>query len=143
MGTEQPRLLVVDDNDGLRALYALALEEVGHVLAFSSVPRAIPHLLSVDVVVTDLMMPGMTGLDLLDHIRDLGIDVPVLVVTAQEDSSPMVLEVRKRGIPVLFKPFRVRQLLTSLERLQARAARKRLARKETPAALLRPLASSA
>lgn len=113
----QPVILVVDDSEYVRELYTSILSELGIVIAFAGVREALPLLRQADLVLTDLMMPGLTGLDLLDYMRDEEFETPILVLTAVEADDPSVLEIRRRGIPVLFKPFRVQDLQGAVWRM--------------------------
>lgn len=113
----QPVILVVDDSEYVRELYTSILSEMGIVIAFAGVREALPLLRQADLVLTDLMMPGLTGLDLLDYMRDEEYETPVLVLTAVESDDPTVIEIRRRGIPVVFKPFRVQDLQGTVWRM--------------------------
>ncbi|MEK7839708.1 MAG: response regulator, partial [Pseudomonadota bacterium] len=75
-------ILVVDDETNMQAVMRLVLEEAGHVVRVAdSGEAALPHLLdpNLDVVVTDLRMPGMGGDQLIEHLRRERPDVPVIV----------------------------------------------------------------
>lgn len=113
----QPVILVVDDSEYVRELYTSILSEIGIVIAFAGVREALPLLRQADLVLTDLMMPGLTGMDLLDYMRDEEFETPIVVLTAVESDDPTVLEIRRRGIPVLFKPFRVQDLQGTVWRM--------------------------
>jgi len=81
------RILVVEDDEDLRALYREVLSEVGSVETCPDAHQALARLEvePVDVVVLDLLLPGASGLDLLERLRAKGIDVPTVVVTASGD----------------------------------------------------------
>lgn len=113
----QPVILVVDDCEYVRELYTSILSELGTVIALAGVREALPLLRHADVVLTDLMMPNLTGLDLLDYMRDEEIVKPIVVLTAVEPDDPTVAEIRRRDIPVIFKPFRVDDLQGTVWRM--------------------------
>jgi FixJ family two-component response regulator len=117
MHPERPKILLVEDDQSLRELFVLVLERVGEVQAFSRAVHALPHIDGADILVTDLALPGMTGLELLDHLRSRGSSLPTLVITAHE-GCPMMDEVLRRGIPILKKPFRLHTLLSMVQELQ-------------------------
>jgi DNA-binding response OmpR family regulator len=79
------RILVVDDEEGIRQLYKKELEEEGYKVelaergeeALKKLSRSKP-----DVVILDLKMPGMGGLEILERIREQDKDVPVIICTA-------------------------------------------------------------
>ncbi len=78
------RILVVDDEEPLRRSIARILSRDGHeVILAEDGAQAIGFLKgpTFDVVMTDLSMPGMTGLELLRAIRGFDLDVPVVLLT--------------------------------------------------------------
>ena len=84
-----PLIAIVDDDDDMRE--ALADLLLAHGLSSSTYDRAEAFLAqyapgAFGCIVTDVRMPGMSGLELLRHLRRLGDAVPVVVVTS--DSSP-------------------------------------------------------
>jgi DNA-binding NtrC family response regulator len=58
----------------------------------------------IDLLLTDMTMPGQSGLGLIDLAKEIRSDLPVVVITGLT-TSPDVDEVKRRGIPVLGKPF--------------------------------------
>ena len=84
--TATPRsVLVVDDDSAMREMVVSMLEDQGiHALAAASADEAIERLteFDCDVVVSDIRMPGKTGIDLLGQIRELRPDTPVVLMTA-------------------------------------------------------------
>jgi DNA-binding NarL/FixJ family response regulator len=91
------RLLIVDDHpvfrDGFAALVAQAMPEV-EVLHARDAPEAlaaITHGASLDLVVLDLFLPGMTGLAAIGEIGRLRPDLPVMVLTSSEDPEDIRL----------------------------------------------------
>ena len=79
------RILVVDDEEGIRQLYQEELEEEGYKVelaergeeALEKISKAKP-----DAVILDLKMPGMGGLEVLERIREQYKDLPVIISTA-------------------------------------------------------------
>ena len=79
------RILVVDDEEGIRQLYQEELEEEGYEVelaesgkeALKKISKAKP-----DAVILDLKMPGMGGLEVLERIREQDNDLPVIICTA-------------------------------------------------------------
>ena len=79
------RILVVDDEESMRRFLSILLEKDGHeVVLASGGAEALTRLESesFDVLVTDLKMPGMTGLELLEKVREVDPSLPVVVLTA-------------------------------------------------------------
>src|SRR3954464_7470970 len=83
---DNAHLLVVDDDARLRALLQRLLAEPGRrvsIAADAAAARAQLASVAFDLVVLDVMMPGESGLELVDSLRRKGNDVPVLMLTAQ------------------------------------------------------------
>ncbi len=107
--TEQakPRILVVDDDtDGLEVL-ELRLTHAGYdVETADSAEKALARVKSFDpgMIVTDVRMSGMTGLELLDKIRDTMEGVEVVVMTAHDDMETAVNAMKSGAFDFLVKP---------------------------------------
>src|SRR5262245_30863059 len=83
MGTR--RILVVDDEPGMRAGLAEVLRRGGfevELAATAEDARARLESSAVDLLVTDVRLPGRSGMDLLRDLRDAGIETPTIVITA-------------------------------------------------------------
>ena len=108
-------VLLVDDEDLVRAGTAEMLREVGHeVHEASGGSQALAKLaagLEIDVLVTDYMMPRMNGAELAERVREISPKMPVLVVTGYAGGD---LEMAQ---PQLAKPFRQADLVAAIERL--------------------------
>ncbi|MEO0529188.1 MAG: sigma-54 dependent transcriptional regulator [Planctomycetota bacterium] len=113
------RVLVVDDHASARESVADVLRHVGHeAKACSSGAEALATLRnsSFDVVVTDLQMPGMSGLELIREIERLRHDVQVLMVTAHASIDTAVVAMRHGAFDYLAKPYDVDRLEASVAR---------------------------
>jgi two-component system, NtrC family, response regulator AtoC len=105
------RILVVDDEAAVRFALAEMLGDRGHeVIDVGSGGEALPHLLDVDVVVTDLAMPGLDGIALLREARRRAPGVPVIVLTARGSEKSAVEAMRAGAEDYLTKPFDVDEL---------------------------------
>ena len=80
----KPTILVVDDEEKIRRLLTLNLRKDYRVLSSENVPEAIEHLERepVDVVLTDLKLPGEDGIALLQRIKTFDSSIPVILITA-------------------------------------------------------------
>jgi len=108
------RILVVDDDPGIRETVALALRSAGHtVLPAGSAAEARQVLGSgrVDLVVCDIYMPGESGLDLATELRQRGVAAPIIVMTARGTVETAALAQRIGAFDYLAKPFDVAVLL--------------------------------
>jgi len=102
------RVLVIDDDLACRVLAALLLEQAGHSpTAVASVERALERMVDarVDVVVTDLNMPGRDGIDLLGLMRERRLEQPVIVMTGSDDDALITRAVELGATAVLRKPY--------------------------------------
>ena len=112
-------ILVVDDDPGLRELLA---EELGgadyRVLTAASADEAIERIGrdAVDVVVTDLRMPGPSGVDLCRDVVRLFPEVPVILMTGFGSMDAAVEAIRAGAYDFLTKPFETEALELTLER---------------------------
>ena len=120
MHTQRPRLLVVDDDRAILTLIGtIALAEGFDVTTTVSGEDAMKQLRQrpVDLVLLDLRMPGITGLDVLRAIRDISPRVKVVLMTGYATIDTAVEAVKLGAIDYLTKPFdlpRLRQLLSTV-----------------------------
>src|SRR2546425_12545618 len=87
------RVLVVDDESSIRSSLKMLLQHAGyHFLEAASGQEGLDRITgdNPDVVVLDIKMPGMDGLDVLEKLRHLGSDVPVIVVSGHADIDTAV-----------------------------------------------------
>jgi DNA-binding NtrC family response regulator len=118
--TATGRILVVDDHAEARRSMADVLGQSGHrVECLSSAVEALQRLESedFDLVITDLQMPGMSGLDFIRHLHQRRHGAQVLMVTAYASISTAVEAMRHGAFDYIQKPFDIDQL----ERLVSRA----------------------
>src|SRR4051812_37446023 len=80
-----PNIIVVDDDPHVRRIIAMTLDEDSPytVTSLSSGEAALLHISrnKVDLLLTDIYMPGISGLDLVQRVRELNYDIPVVVFT--------------------------------------------------------------
>jgi DNA-binding NtrC family response regulator len=113
------RVLVVDDHAAARASITHVLHHAGHrVDCCSSAVEAVKRLRtkSYDVVITDLMMPGMSGLEFIRHIEQKRLGVQVVMVTAHATVASAVEAMRHGAFDYIEKPFGVEQIERLVER---------------------------
>lgn len=117
MPSEKAAVHIIDDDEALRELLAFLLRtariDVASHPSASAFLEAIPSA-KLSCVITDVRMPGMSGIDLLRRLRELKIDVPVIVITGHGD-VPLAVEAMKVGaVDFLEKPFDDEVLLASV-----------------------------
>ncbi|MCA9754776.1 MAG: sigma-54-dependent Fis family transcriptional regulator [Candidatus Eisenbacteria bacterium] len=110
-------VLIVEDDDAMRMLLDEQLTEAGYrvftaVEGAEGLEQVLRH--SVDVVVTDLKMPGMKGDELLEAIRSRDPELPVVVITAFGSIESAVETMKAGAYHYVAKPFRMNQLLVTV-----------------------------
>ena len=103
------RILLVDDDRGLRHVLSELLQEAGHRVELAGDgPEALAMLSergTFDLVLLDIGLPTMSGLDVLGHIRNLASPPLVIVMTADDTSATLLEAVRRQAYRYLRKPF--------------------------------------
>lgn len=114
------KLLIIDDEPDVRLLLREFLEEADHTCleapdAEEARERLRENEGQLDAILLDLKLPGRSGMELLDELRALGDDTPVLFVTGNEAVEDRVLGLRKGADDYLTKPFSPEELLARVE----------------------------
>ncbi len=120
------RVLVVDDEPTVREVVAGYLRRDGHLVSEAADgPTALRLLESErpDLVVLDMMLPGVNGLDILRRIRAAG-DMPVIMLTARAEESDRVAGLELGADDYVIKPFSPRELAARVNGVLRRAAAK-------------------
>lgn len=103
----QPNILLVDDDDAVREITAAILEDLGYEVREASSGDAALEALArnprVDLMMVDVSMPGMSGIDLTRAVRERRPEVPVLLVTGYADGDAVAAVGEER---IVLKPFR-------------------------------------
>lgn len=120
--TDGQTVHVIDDDAALRDSIRLFLTTEG--LAVRTYASALEFLADLDTlpagcVVTDVRMPGMSGMELLTQISAHGRTMPVIVVTGHADVPLAVTAMKEGAVDLLEKPFEVEELMGSVRRALA------------------------
>jgi CheY-like chemotaxis protein len=116
-----PSVLVVDDEPLIRATVCEMLDMAGyHAISAANGAEALTLLVasSMDIVLLDMRMPVLDGWGFAREVRERGIDVKIIVMTAARDAQAWATEIAAYGS--LPKPFRMDDLLSAID--EARAA---------------------
>ncbi|MEM9265724.1 MAG: response regulator, partial [Cyanobacteria bacterium P01_F01_bin.13] len=117
------RVLIVEDEELIRETVALALAEEGfEIVVAADGPNALEKLLGsadgskdpipdISLVILDLMLPGMNGLDLCRLVRHRGLNVPILILSAKGTEMDRVVGLEVGADDYLSKPFGMRELI--------------------------------
>ena len=111
-------VLLVEDDEGMRESCAQALRFDGFVvIEVGSTEEAEPHLLQsfVDLVITDLKLPGAGGERVVELAAEAAPDTPVIVITAFPSVESAVGALKQGVVDYLIKPFTVEQLVAAVE----------------------------
>jgi DNA-binding NtrC family response regulator len=116
-------VLVVEDEEKLRRVIELELRGAGfEVDQAGSAEDALPKAGEADLIITDLRLPGMTGLDLLKRLREQNLSVPVIVMTAFGSIEKAVEAMKTGAENFLPKPFSLEHLMAVVEKALANHA---------------------
>jgi CheY-like chemotaxis protein len=115
--TQPLRILLVDDHEGVRAMTAAMLSELGHqVSAVRDSAWVVRQIQSGetdwDLLITDYAMPAMSGSELLRRVREHTPQLPGLIITGYAD--PDSIGSKPDDVQVLVKPFTIEQLRTAI-----------------------------
>jgi DNA-binding NtrC family response regulator len=107
------KILVVDDEEGARELFNTILSDEGYEVALAvNGSEALSRIKGggYDLVVTDIKMPGMDGLQLLQEIRKTGSNVDVIMVTAYGEVESYLRAMSLGAAEYINKPIRIKEL---------------------------------
>ena len=114
------RVLVAEDEPAMREVLASVLRERGYQVATVSSGTALNDLLgrvgttSFDLILSDVRMPGASGLDVVDRLREAGDATPVVIVTAFPQDE-VVQHARRLEVRLLPKPFELDTLRAAVD----------------------------
>src|SRR5437879_4094222 len=112
-------ILVVDDEEAIREVVSTMLESRGYSCTAVSNGRAAQECVrrqTPDLVLSDMIMPEMDGIKLLDWLRNHDPEVPVIMVTAIHDISTALEAIRRGAYDYILKPFEKDQLFLGVGR---------------------------
>ena len=116
-------ILLVDDDPDIRSLMRTFLEHEGYsVFTSGDAERAVQIFRSVpqiDLLVTDLYMPGRSGLELGRELKALRSELPVLLISGGAGAEDYAAQTREEGWNFLAKPFRLPEFLAMVHRILA------------------------
>ena len=120
--TGLPLITVVDDDASLRSALESLIRSLGYnVRTFASAEEAFTSgtALSSDCVITDIQMPGLSGLDFEAKLRATGASPPVILITARAEPELLAAAQASGAICVLRKPFDASSLIGCIEKALA------------------------
>jgi DNA-binding NtrC family response regulator len=138
---EKERLLIVDDaKDTLEVLQRNLSSQGYQIFTATSVAEAINILAAtpVDLVITDLKMPEVSGMDLIRHVRENLKDTEVMMITGYPSIEGAVAAVKTGAEEYLAKPFSAEELLSAVRRALDKLHARRAVQTPSPQTLLIP-----
>lgn len=119
------KILLIEDNEKLSSSLKKGLEQEGYVVdalidGLAAERRILAHPQGFDLMVLDIMLPGMDGLTLCKVIRDSGITTPILMLTAKDTIEDKIGGLDSGADDYLIKPFSFEELLARIRALLRR-----------------------
>lgn len=115
----QGKILIVDDKANIReVLSAILMEEGYEVVASSNANQAMEEIATVlpDIIITDIRMPGMDGIDFLKAIKEMDMNIPVVLITAYGSIESAVEAIKIGAYDYLTKPINHEKLKIIIQR---------------------------
>jgi DNA-binding response OmpR family regulator len=140
-GTGMPeKILVVEDNKDLARLLEIHLRDLSYAvdLAFEGTKGlAKAEAGHYDLIILDLMLPGMDGLEICRRLRNKGSYTPILMLTSKTSELDRVLGLEMGADDYVTKPFSIRELLARVKAIFRRVEELKFEKKESPLALIK------
>jgi two-component system response regulator RegX3 len=122
---EQPRVLVVEDDESHLIALSLGLEREGFAVTTVSDGREVLRVvreISPTVILLDVMLPGRSGIDVCRDLRSFDTETPVIMVSARNDEVDVVVGIEVGADDYLAKPYRMRELVARIGALLRRSS---------------------
>lgn len=119
MSPAKKHILVVDDERPMQRILEILLGKLGYAVSCADngkVALEIAHKTAFDLVLTDLRMPEMTGLELLENLRAEGQEMPVIIITAYGTIDTAVDAMKYGACDYIIRPFENETLKMAIER---------------------------
>ncbi len=114
------RILVVDDEPNmLRLLKTILMDKTGYEVTTTNNPLEVSKLLQedhYDLIVTDLKMPLVDGIDLIGIVKNIDATMPIIVITAYGTIETAEEAIQKGAYDFITKPFRKETILITIKR---------------------------
>jgi DNA-binding NtrC family response regulator len=114
------KILIIDDEpDMLKLLSMILREKTAYEVTTTNNPIEAVELAKqggFDLVISDLKMPGLDGMEIIDAVKKVDEDIPVIIITAFASVESASEAIQKGGFDFLTKPFRKEQILFTIEK---------------------------
>ena len=119
-------ILVVDDEQGMRDFLKIMLKKSGyqvHTANNGDMALSLIRERPFDLVISDIRMPGTSGLDLLGGIKEIAPDLPVIMITAFASPDDAVIAMKNGAFDYISKPFNIEEIKSVVESATSRKSR--------------------
>jgi DNA-binding NtrC family response regulator len=114
------KILIVDDEpDMLKLLSMILRERTAYAVTTTNNPLEALDMAKTggfDLVISDLKMPGLDGIELIDAIKKVDEDIPIIIMTAYGTVESATEAIQKGGFDFITKPFRKEQILFTIDK---------------------------
>ncbi len=113
------KILIVDDDPSLRAMICILLHTSGHETLIARDGQEALELVkqnALDLMITDLRMPHMDGMNLLRAVKALALSMPVILITAYSSRETAAEAVKLGAFAYVAKPFEIKALMDTVGR---------------------------
>jgi len=114
------KILIVDDEpDMLKLLSMILREKTSYEITTTNNPMEAIELAKqggFDLVISDLKMPGHDGMEIIDAVKKVDEDIPVIIITAFASVESASEAIQKGGFDFITKPFRKEQILFTIDK---------------------------
>lgn len=110
---------VVDDNPDIRFYLTDLLRQMGYSIeGYDSAQAFLQHSFDIfpAVLVLDVRMPNMSGIELQDKMKTLGRQTPIIFISGESQSEEIIRAMKGQPIEFLWKPFQIQDLIDAIER---------------------------
>ena len=120
------KVLVVDDEPNIRDLLSASLRFAGHQVATAANGTDAINMITEtkpDIVLLDVMLPDISGFGVTKKIRGMGIEVPILFLTARDDTEDKVTGLTVGGDDYVTKPFSLDEIMARISAIMRRTSK--------------------
>jgi DNA-binding NtrC family response regulator len=114
------KILIVDDEpDMLKLLSMILKEKTPYEITTTNNPLEALDLAKkggFDLVISDLKMPGLDGIELIEAVKQIDIDIPIIIMTAYGTVESATEAIQKGGFDFITKPFKKEQILFTIDK---------------------------
>ena len=118
MTNSKGHVYLIDDDISIRSSLTRTLVDAGYtVQPFAGAKDFMENLMPVSpaVILLDMQMPDVIGLDLQEQLTQLGLKTPIIFISGQSHQKQIVQGLKKGAIDFLFKPFNLAELFTAID----------------------------